>query len=136
MSLKRIPLLGFILIGYNILVILSGTTTTDELDKILLSTRLISGGQFQLQVSDVYILVALIALYIEIFRAARTSTATIIDHALSMLVFVIFLIQFIVAPKAGNPTFLILTFMSLLDVIAGFTVSLSTARRDFNFEGE
>jgi hypothetical protein len=33
--------------------------------------------------------------------------------------------------QAGTATFLILTTMQLLDVMAGFTITVSTARRDF-----
>jgi hypothetical protein len=35
----------------------------------------------------------------------------------------------------GSATFLILTLLALVDVIAGFTVSLATARRDISIEG-
>jgi hypothetical protein len=44
---------------------------------------------------------------------------------------VLFLVEFIVAPGAGTATFLLLTLMALLDVIAGFSISIFAARRDF-----
>ena len=53
---------------------------------------------------------------------------------MSLLVFVIFLVEFMVVPQVGNTTFLILTVASLLDVVMGFTVTISTASRDFAFE--
>jgi hypothetical protein len=40
------------------------------------------------------------------------------------------LILFITVKEAGSASFLILTLMSLLDVLAGFLVSLASARRD------
>ena len=44
------------------------------------------------------------------------------------------MIEFIVIPKMGNTTFLIMTVASLMDVVMGFTVTISTAKRDIAFE--
>jgi len=81
-------------------------------------------------------MLAAVLLYFEILKATRYSSGAIIDHALSMVVFVIFLVEFIVVPGAGTATFMILTLMALLDVVAGFTVTISTARRDIAFGGD
>ena len=69
----------------------------------------------------------------EIFKATRTSMASVIDHTLSTLVFVAFIIEFVLVKGAGTSTFLILGLMSLFDVIAGFTVTIVAARRDIGF---
>jgi hypothetical protein len=49
--------------------------------------------------------------------------------------FLAFLIIFLTVKDAGSSTFLILTLMSLLDVVGGFTVTISTARRDWGGAG-
>jgi hypothetical protein len=54
-----------------------------------------------------------------------------VDHALSMALFIICLLEFIIIARFGNSTFFIITLICLLDVVAGFTVTISTARRDF-----
>lgn len=133
--LKKIPYLGFVLIAYNILIIASGSSAVDELAASVFSARLMSGAQLVITVGDMFVLVGLVALFLEITASVKTSMDTVVDHAISMLVFVVFLIQFIVFSKAGSATFLILTMMALLDVIAGFTISLSTARRDISVGG-
>ena len=51
-----------------------------------------------------------------------------------MLVFIAFLIEFLMVPAAGT-TFLVLALMSLLDVIAGFSISIFAARRDMAIGG-
>ena len=43
---------------------------------------------------------------------------------------VAFLVEFITVERAGNSVFFILMVMALLDVIAGFSVTIFTARRD------
>jgi hypothetical protein len=55
---------------------------------------------------------------------------SIIDHVLSLLVFIIFLVEFIMSTKATTSTFLLLTVISLVDVIAGFAITIRAAQRD------
>jgi len=122
-----VPLFAFILAAYNIIAL----NITAGMDKILVTTQLLSGAKFQLSVGNLLVLIGIIFLYFEIFKSTKSSINSIVNHSLSMLIFIIFLIEFIVLPEAGTATFIILTLMSLIDVIAGFTVSISTARRDF-----
>lgn len=129
---KYIPFFLYLLIIYNILAF-SGAGAQQVLNAKLFDMNLISGANFILDISDLLIILGVIALYIEILKSTRTSSASVIDHGLSMVVFIIFLIEFIVIKNAGNSTFLILTLMAMLDVIAGFTVTISTARRDISF---
>ena len=128
---KITPFFMFILIIYNVIVFIIQGETQNVLNADLFNMQLISGSVFTLSINDLLIILGVIALYIEIFKSTRASSFSVIEHAFSMLVFVAFLIEFIVVRKAGNAGFLILTLMSLLDVIAGFTVSISTARREF-----
>jgi len=86
-------------------------------------------------ISDAFILASIFFLYVETFKATRTSIISIIDHALSLFVFVIFLIELLVVPRMGNTTFLIMTTASLMDVVMGFTVTISTAKRDIALGG-
>ena len=129
-----IPLFFYLLIGAN-LVMLSGPIDQSMLNVIISEFRLPSERVVILTVSDAFILTSLFFLYIETFKATRTSVISIIDHAFSLLAFVIFLIEFLVIPRLGNPTFLIMMFASLIDVVMGFTVTISTAKRDFSMGG-
>jgi hypothetical protein len=46
------------------------------------------------------------------------------------------MVEFIVAEKAATSTFLILTALSFVDVVGGFTITIRTAQRDVTFESE
>jgi len=129
-----IPLFFYVLIAAN-LVLLSGPLEQSVINVILFEFLLPSGRLIVLTVSDAFILVSVFFLYIETFKATRTSVISIVDHALSLLVFVIFLIELLVVPRLGNTTFLIMTAASLMDVVMGFTVTISTAKRDFTMGG-
>jgi hypothetical protein len=53
---------------------------------------------------------------------------------LSMALFVVMLIEFLLIRQAGTSTFFLLMMISVVDVIAGFIVTLRTAQRDMTIE--
>jgi hypothetical protein len=71
-----------------------------------------------------------VLLCVEVYRATSSSTAAILNHVLSLVVFIVALIELLVMPRMANMTFFLIVLMTLSDVIAGFTVTISTARRD------
>jgi len=127
---KAIPLFTYLWLAYNLLLLTGNMPAL--LDHQLAALTLISGAQWTLKVSELFLALGVVFLYVEIFKATRTGSASVIDHTVSMLVFVAFLIELITVKGAGNSTFAILALMSMLDVVAGFTVSIIAARRDFS----
>ncbi len=122
------PLLILVIIAYNLLVFLTGV----NLDGEIFSLTMVSGAIWSFKVSDVLLLFALILLFFEILKATRTGAGAVIDHLLSTAVFVVALIEFILVAQAATTTFFLLVVITLLDVIAGFSVSITSARRDFS----
>ena len=131
--IKHLPLFTFLLLTYNILAFFGGSETP-LFEKSLFSWTLASGASIEFTVDLVMVLAGLLVFFIELMKSTKTSTAAIIDHGLSTLVFIGFLLEFILIPEAGTWGFLMLTVLALMDVIAGFTVSISTARRDLAIE--
>jgi hypothetical protein len=129
--LRSIPLFVVPLVIYN-LMLLTGSLPA-ALDTELFSIGLISGAQWSFDVHDAFVVGGVLILYFEILKSTATGAASVLDHTLSTLVFVIYLIEFLVVPGCGNSTFFVLGAMALLDVISGFTVSIVAARRDFGF---
>jgi len=101
----------------------------------LFTMSLPSDAKWEPTWSGIFILFGVIALFFEIVKSTKTGTATIVEHALSMLVFIACLMLFLFVQKAGTSTFLIITLMSLLDVVAGFNITIASARRDFSMGG-
>ncbi len=85
---------------------------------------------------DLLILLSLILLFIELLKSTSTGTAAIFNHALSMLVFIICLVEFLLHPAFATSVFFIIMIMSLLDVLAGVVVTIIAARRDVEFAGQ
>jgi hypothetical protein len=123
-----IPLFAVLLIIYLAMMV-SGVNFTSSAEP-LFSVTLISEAVWSPTISDLLIILGVIFLYFEIFKSTRSGTTSIIEHGISMGTFLAFLIIFLTVKDAGSSTFLILTLMSLLDVVGGFTVTISTARRD------
>ena len=125
------PMLAITLIIYNILMITGDAIATNP--DVIRIPLMANDEAMHLKLGDVLVMLGIIFLYVEILKATRASRSTIIDHALSLVVFIIYLVEYIVVAGAGTATFMILALMSLLDVIAGFTITISTSRRDISF---
>lgn len=93
---------------------------------------MLSGGIFTMSLADLLVLVALLLLFLEIVKATRTSNASVLDHLLSTLVFVAFLVEFLLVERAASSLFFILMAVAFIDVLAGFVVSLRASSRDIN----
>jgi hypothetical protein len=65
-------------------------------------------------------------------KATYTSTASLLDHGFSMLVFIACLIEFLVVPQAATSVFFFVLMATLIDVVAGYTIGIRVARRDLN----
>ncbi len=131
--IRNVPLLVFPLIIYNILMFAGNVNTM--LIPTIFSIDLPSTGLWSIAGGDLLIVVGLLLLGIEVFKATQAGPGSIIDHSVSTLVFVVFLIEFISIKDCGNSIFFILTLMTVIDVIAGFSISISSAHRDINVVG-
>ncbi|MCC7271500.1 MAG: hypothetical protein IT561_02450 [Alphaproteobacteria bacterium] len=123
---RYVPLLAFVVVAYNLVAVVSPSA----LDATLLSFGLLSGAAFVFLVKDVLELAGLILLYAELAKATRTTNVSIMDHTLSLLLMVVCIIELIVVPFAGTATFFLLTVMTAIDVVAGFTITITGAKRD------
>lgn len=101
----------------------------------LFEISLPSGAEWALTSSNLFILFCVIVLFIEIIKSTRTGAGAIAENSLSILVFVVCLMLFMLYKPAGTSIFLIMTLMSLLDSIAGFTITVIASRRDLNLNG-
>ncbi|MHC5110460.1 MAG: hypothetical protein ACYTHJ_11345 [Planctomycetota bacterium] len=126
--LRAVPLFAILLIIYNLVAFLAGEAFSMAATAVTLT--LPSDAVFTMSWNDIFLALGVIVLYIEVLKATRTGSISILDHGLSMVVFVVFLVEFIVVGRCGTATFFILVLMSLLDVLAGFTISIVAARRD------
>jgi len=125
--LSAIPLLAFVVIAYVAFAWAGADFTLPRF-----TPTLPSGGVWQITLGDMLLTVALIVLFFEVVKSTRTGGNSVVDHALSMIVFVACLILFLVWQPAATSLFFLITVISLIDVIAGFSVTIRSARRDYS----
>jgi ABC-type multidrug transport system fused ATPase/permease subunit len=129
--IAAIPLLILPFILYNLgMVGLLGSGGVAVFESTVLSMTMLSGAVWTMSVGDLVIVIALVLLFVEILKATRVSSKALMDHLLSMVLFIVFLVEFLLVANAATHTFFILMTISFIDVIAGFSVSMRTAGRD------
>lgn len=113
----------------------AGSATRNVFDQQLFTITMISNAKWSLTLGDVMILVTLVLLFVELVKATRTGGNSIVDHALSTILFIVCLIEFIIVPRAATSVFFIITAVALIDVVAGFSITIRAARRDLTVGG-
>jgi len=133
----NIPLTLAPLLVYDLQLFgLFGRTPGDPWVQPVVTLSMMSDARFTLLFGDLLIVAALACLFVEIVKATRTSAPTIVDHATSLAVFIVYLIEFLTIAGAATSVFFILMVISLIDVVGGFTITIRGARRDFGFDRE
>jgi hypothetical protein len=125
--LSSVPLLAFVVIAY---VAFAAGGADFALTRF--SVAMPSGGVWQISLGDMMLAFSLFVLFFEVLKSTRTGGNSVVDHALSMMVFVACLILFLVWPPAGTSLFFLIMLTCLVDVIAGFSVTIRSARRDYS----
>lgn len=128
---RHVPMIGVLAVVYLIVAAVYEAALVATVFKDL---KLPSGASWTFSVHDLFVLVGLALLYLEILKSTRSGRAQIVEHIVSMIVFVGCLLLFLLVAKTGSTTFLLITCMSAIDVVAGFTVSIVSARRDLEIE--
>lgn len=132
MSLIGFPLLLVPFAIYNIIAFLmpgvswSGTLTT---------VHLASGADWTMSAGDMLIVLAVLLLFGEVMKSTRIGMRTVVDHGLSLILFLGMLVEFLLVKQAASATFFLLLVISFIDVIGGFAVTLRSAQRDLTVEG-
>lgn len=116
----------------------AATQGTGILRTVILKLPSIRGGDgpsWTFTLGDLLMQITLLLLFVEIVKATYTSTASLLDHGLSMLVFIACLIEFLMVDSAYTSVFFFIMVATLIDVVAGYTIGIRVARRDIGFGG-
>ena len=130
--MRAFPMILIAVLGYNLLVF-GGATTGHDMTGLLARNfplTIFSGDVWTISLGDGLVTLALLLLFIETIKAARTSHREILNHALSLLTFIGALTEFIVLKGFGTSVFFLITAMCLFDVVAGYSIAVIAARRD------
>ncbi|NNH29278.1 hypothetical protein C9413_07105 [Rhizobium sp. SEMIA 4085] len=125
------PLMVIPFILYNMTMAgLMGGGGIPALQHDIMVLSMICGAIWSMALGELFIVVALVILFFEILKATRNGSGSLVNHMLSMLVFIAFLVEFLLVQDAATQVFFILMTIALIDVIGGFAVSIRSAGRD------
>lgn len=131
---QMFPLLAISLVVFAVLTLTGavGTADTPWYEMLFVQLPMVSGDTWSVSWGDVFLLSSMGLLFVELLRSTKTGSESIMNHALSVVVFVVALLLFIIVKGFGNSVFFLYMAMTFLDFMAGFIVTTVTARRDLN----
>lgn len=133
--LRLFPLLLLPVILYNLIALGGGAIMHYDIQDMLsyehaLAIKMFSGDTLKFSFGDFLVLLTLALLFVEVVKATRTTSREIVNHGLSMLTFVVALIEFITLRGFASTPFFFIMVMCLFDVVAGYTISIVAAEHD------
>lgn len=134
------PLLLIPVAIYNLLAIISMISGNDAGSAYNATTQILfslpmpsSGTKWAVSVGDIILFGSLICLFFELLKSTKSDKVAIINHSLSMVLFIVCLVEFLLLRPFATSTFFLLMCMTLMDVLAGFIVTAISARKDIDF---
>jgi len=132
---QSFPLMAIGLAIYVALsLLLSGQAQPWYLTEVA-SMQMPSGARWSVSAGDVFLLCALVLLFIEIVRSPRIGPEPLLNHAFSVVVFVVGLLLFLMRADCANSTFFSFIALTTFDFLAGFIISILAARRQVEKHG-
>jgi hypothetical protein len=132
MFMLGFPLLLIPFAIYNIIAFLMpGVSWTGT----IITVHMMSGADWTMSAGDMLVVLGIVVLFGEVMKSTRIGMRTVVDHALSLILFLGMLVEFLLVKQAASATFFLLLVISFIDVLGGFAVSLRSAQRDLTVEG-
>lgn len=114
-----------------------GVPAFESIDALLafpIGTVTLDSGPWTIAFGDVIVTCGLVALFVEVIRATAPDEKAIIERGLSLLVLLAALMAFVLVPGFNTSVFFIVVVIALIDVAAGYSVSVIAARREVAFK--
>ena len=132
-----LPLLALPVLIYNALAMIMpqgfrSALAQDQMGRVVVSVPTASGGVWPIDVGDILVFVSLVILFIELLKSTTSRRIAIVNHSLSMVLFIACLVEFLLFRAFATSTFFLITTMVVLDVLAGFIVTIVASRREID----
>jgi hypothetical protein len=95
-----------------------------------------SSAEWVVTRGHLFIIFAVLCLVIEELKATRPTRSAMIDSSLSVLLFILCLVVFLLVPGFGTSEFFLVLLMCVLDFMAGMVVMLVASRRTVGIEDD
>lgn len=87
-----------------------------------------SGTVWSMTQSDVILGASMGLLFIEILKSVGSPMLSLVNHGIAVMTLLVFAVEFMSIPGFTTSTFFLLGLMQLIDVIAGYTITIVASR--------
>lgn len=131
-SFDVFPLLALPLIYFNFAVFIVYGVDPAKVSAWLAGpafhVTMFSGTVWSMTQSDVILTAAMGLLFIEILKSVGSPMLSLVNHGIAVLTLLVFSVEFMSIPGFTSSTFFLLALMQLIDVIAGYTITIVATR--------
>ncbi len=127
------PLLFIPVAIYCLFAFSAGPDMATGLAETAMMLTMASGVRWTVTWGHLLLMFATVLLFVEIVKSIRPTRTSLVDNGLSIGVFILCLVLFILMPGFATSEFFILLLMSLLDFLAGSVIMLGSAQRTVQF---
>jgi hypothetical protein len=71
---------------------------------------------------DLIVAIGILLLYVELIKSVRPGGKSMVDHVLSLILFLVMVGELMFVPRATSATLLLLTVLGFVDFVAGLSV--------------
>lgn len=129
--LTALPALALPVALYALGILVAGPGAYAEtLNGTVFAWPMPAGVAWRVSWADLIVLAGLACLFADLLKSTSTGRSVVVNHVFSMGLLIVCLMLFLLAPAFVTSTFFLLMAMAALDVVAGFTITTISARRD------
>ena len=135
---SKLPTTVFGFVAYNIFAISATIFRWDAaavLSSVIFSIPLPSGAVWAMSYGDIFICLVMVAIFLEIVRQSSGKISKPQTHMLSLAVFIISLLEFLMLKAFGNSIFFIFLLATHIDFVTTWLSTMIRARRDLRLTG-
>ncbi len=131
LPLMIIPIFIYNVIAWGGATFATADAVRERMNETFKTVHMASGAEWVITPGDGLIALSLCMLFFELLKSTGIGRAAIMNHAFSMVLFIICLVEFLMFGAFATSVFFLIMLMALMDVMAGFMVTIASARRDF-----
>ena len=122
-----IPVAAYVMLAMTLGGGLFSVHAQARLTRPLFHLATAGGGVWPVSAADLLLAAALVVAFLDLIRGGGDRRAAMVNHGLSIALFVACLAAMLSAPAFANSTFFLITLMVLLDLAAGFIATMGEA---------
>jgi hypothetical protein len=126
------PLLALPMLYFNLMVFavigLNQAAVNAWLSGPAFQLTMFSGAVWSMTQADVIIAAGMGLLFIEVLKSVGSPMLSLVNHGIAVMTLMVYVVEFISFPGFTHSVFFLLALMQLIDVIAGYTITIVASR--------